>query len=493
MQAKNSLNCVAFDCGNSSVRVVLGQYDGKRIHMEVVHQVENREIEVQGIFYWDILHIFHELQKGLQMAYRKCGRIDSVGVCTWGIDFGLLNKQGQLLGNPMCYRNSLAAGVLSELDSNTRRFMFDQTGIHNDQINTIYQLLGYRRAFPETYDIADRLLLIPDLLVYLFTGEQRGEPTIASTTQYYNVTDNDYSQSVLQHWNLDPALLPPLVQNAELIGCLKRSIADELHINACPFICVPSHDTACAIAAIPASSEDFLYVSSGTWGLIGTELQKPIISDAVYEKGFANEGGAFSTTTFLKNSAGMFIIQRVRRELRAQGIDLSWDEIVSLGKQAEDASLVFNPNHPSLFNPPSMLEAIRKLLAQTGQKENCSHAEVIRAVYGSMALCYKAVTDDIAAITQKEYPTLHIVGGGAQNQFLNQLCADATGKQVIAGPYEATSLGNIGVQLIYHKAADHSLAAVRNILRDSIDSVAYSPQETLRASQYDTFLEVCSL
>lgn len=492
MQTKPSLNCVAFDCGNSSVRVVLGRYDGERIHMEVLHQVENREIEVQGIFYWDILYIFRELQKGLQMAYRKCGHIDSVGVCTWGIDFGLLNAQGQLIGNPMCYRNSLAAGVLSELDDEALRFMFDNTGIHNDQINTVYQLLGYRRAFPESYGIAKQLLMTPDLLVYLFTGEKRGEPTIASTSQYYSVTDNDYSDPVLNRWNINKSLLPPLVQNAQCIGYLKKSIADELHVNPCPFICVPSHDTACAIAAIPATGEDFLYVSSGTWGLIGTELQTPIVDDAVYQKGFANEGGAFSTTTFLKNSAGMFIIQRVRNELRAKGNNLSWDEIVALGKQAQDDSLVFDPNHKSLFNPPSMLEAIRSLLAQTGQKQNCTDAEAIRAVYESMALNYKAVTDDIASVTKKEYPHLHIVGGGAQNRFLNQLCANATGKKVIAGPFEATSLGNIGVQLIYHNSAQSSLSAVRDILRNSVDTSVYAPQGTLNASMYDKFLEVCN-
>jgi len=483
-------NIVAFDCGNSSIRVILGRFDGEHIEPTLVHQVEQKEIEINGLFYWDILYIFSELQKGLQAAYRECGRIDSAGICTWGIDFGMIGGQGQLISNPLCYRNSLGGRVLQRLSPDERRQMFDLTGIHNHQMNSLYQLKAYQEEFPEQLAAVKGILLIPDLLAYLFTGVRAGERTIASTTQYYSVIDKDYSKAVLEKFSLEPTLFPPLIENGAVIGEIKPEIANSLKINTFPFICVPSHDTACAAAAAPAAEGDFAFISSGTWNLIGTELAKPIVNDDVYASGLANEGGVFNTITLLKNSAGMFIIQRIRSEMAASGKKLSWDEIVAMAVSAGDDTLLFDPNDGSLYNPASMTEAIRMLFTKTGQNASCSLEEVIRSVYESLAQSYKYVLDGIEKITGKTYESIHIIGGGSKNGFLNQLAADATGKRVYAGPSEATGLGNIGVQIASAFTGRDKLKEIRRIIRQSVHTEEYLPCTVNHADKYKRYLEL---
>jgi len=474
---QNSKNYVAFDCGNSSVRVILGQFDGETVTTELIHQVEHKEVWINGYFYWDILHIFTELKKGLAMAARKCGHIDSAGICTWGIDFGMMGQQGQLLANPLCYRNGLGNDILQTLDERERRFMFDATGIHNHQMNSLYQFLAYKKTFPEQVACAKTILLTPDLLNFLFTGTMSAERTITSTTQYYSVIDHQYSEKVAEKFALDMSLFPPLINNGETIGELRPEIAQDLNVNIFPFICVPSHDTASAVTAVPASEKNFIFISSGTWSLIGTELNAPIVSDGVYDAGLANEEGAFQSTTLLKNSAGMFIIQRIRAELDAKAKKLSWDEIVAMAKSSSDDSLLFDPNNERLFNPPSMIGEIRKLLAETGQNGDCSVADIIRSVYRSIAMSYRYTIESIAAVTGKEYGQVYIIGGGSKNMFLNQLVADVTGMVVTAGPVEATSLGNIMVQLTHFDDRFSTLADLRGVVRRSIDTQVFAPQK----------------
>ncbi len=485
---KDIKNIVAFDCGNSSIRVILGRFDGESMQTQVVHQVEQKEIAVNGYFYWDILRIFTELKRGLMMAHRQCGRIDSAGVCTWGIDFGMIGHQGQLLGNPLCYRNGMGAKIIEELSEQEQREMFDLTGIQNHQMNSLYQLAAYEKAFPEQAGAAESILLIPDLLCYLFTGEKKGERSIASTTQYYNVTEKQYSDPVLLKFSLDASLFPPLADNGDVIGTLSQHIADELKINRFPFVCVPSHDTASAVAAVPADEKDFIFLSSGTWGLIGTELEEPIVNDEIYQSGLTNEQGAFSTITLLKNGAGMYIVQRIRAELSVEGKKLSWDEMVKMAQRAKDDSLLFDPNDERLFNPPCMIDAIREILRETGQNGDCSIEEIIRAFYESVAMSYKYTADQISAVTKKEYKGFYIIGGGSNNMFLNQLVASATGMNVTAGPAEATSLGNVMVQLAHFDDKFYDLSALRTIVRRSIKTRQFKPQVS-SGGKYNRFLE----
>lgn len=462
-------NYVAFDCGNSSIRVLSGLFDGEKIETQLVHQVPNEAIEVNGIFYWDILYIFRELQAGLQKAYLEYGSVESVGISTWGIDFGLLGKSGQLLGNPLCYRNTFGETVLKDLSKSDKNKIFKATGILDHPMNSLYQLLGIREYLPEYYKEAEQFLLIPDLLAWLFTGEICGEPSIASTTQILNMRDWSYSSEILDHFKLASSLFPHLTKHGEVYGHLKQNIADSLKINVCPFVSIPSHDTASAVVSVPATSDDFLFISSGTWSLIGTELKEPIINDDVYREGFANEGGALGTITFLKNSTGMHILQNIKREMEKDGQKYSWDELVNMADSCTDIVPVFDPNNISFYNPSDMPQAICEYV-----KKELSVSEVLASAYISLACSYKHSIEKIEKLSDKKYNVIHIVGGGCRNDNLNQISSDITGKIVITGPEEATSLGNIGIQLLKDKPS-LNLFQIRQILKKSIVTRSFNP------------------
>jgi rhamnulokinase len=462
MDTKEKKVSVAFDCGNSSFRIVVGLYDGEKINMDVIAQVQNSAIQINSLFYWDILHIFDGLKQGLKMAYQKYGHIDSIGICTWGIDFGLLDKNGYLLSNPLSYRNSFSERELSALSADEKRQMFELSGIQNNRINSLYQLLGIKRLMPELFSLARHFLLTPDLLVYMFTGQMSTEFSITSTTQLLDVKTGQYSDAILSKFGLPPAMFKKLKHHGEVLGYLSDSIAAELGINVCPVICVPSHDTACAVTAVPTMQDDFLFISSGTWSLIGTELKEPIIDQRVYERNFANEGGAFGTITLLKNSTGMHILQGLKNQLESDGHPYSWDSIVKIAQGYNGKICIFNPNATELFNPKNMIKAVKELMGET----NDDIGQLFTSVYYSLAYSYMHAVEQIQEITGKDYKNIYIVGGGSQNEYLNQLIADVTGKTVIAGPKEATSLGNVAIQLKYHHK-DFTLNDVRKTIQAS--------------------------
>ena len=459
---KETINCVAFDCGNSSFRTMLGKYDGKHLTMEVVDKVPHNAIEVNGLYYWDILKIFDGLKQGLKKAYHIVKKIDSIGICTWGIDFGFIDQNGFLLANPLSYRNPIGEEELSALSDVERRWMFDQTGIQNHRMNSIYQLQGIKRIMPNLLNIADRFLLIPDLLNYLFTGVVNSEFSIASTTQILDVRTKQYSQNVIDRFGYKKDLFPPLKPHGSVIGNLRTSICEELRIPSCKVICVPSHDTACAVTAVPAKEDDFIFISSGTWSLIGTELEEPLISELVYDHNFANEGGVLETITLLRNSTGMHILQGIKKELKVEGQDYSWDEMIQIAKNYDGEISFYDPNSSALFNPASMISAIKGLM----QSVDGSLGQVLASSFSSLAYTYRVTIEQIEEITGKLYPSIYIVGGGSQNMFLNQLTADFTGKSVISGPTEATSFGNIGVQLM-EKIKGFGLKDIREMVRQS--------------------------
>ncbi len=480
-----SVNCVAFDCGNSSFRTVLGTFDGTRTNMEVILQVPHNTIEINGLYYWDILHIYEGLKQGLREAYLRAGHIDSIGICTWGVDFGFLDSNGYLLANPLCYRNSIGEEQISALTEDEKRWVFEKTGIQNNRINSLYQLAGIKQTLPGLFSIADHLLMIPDLLNYFFTGEKYTEFSIASTTQLLDVRNLNYAKEVLDRFGIPEAMCKPLKQHGEVIGMLKQSIAEELRIPVCPVICVPSHDTACAVAAVPAKEEDFLFISSGTWSLIGTELQAPKITSEVYQRDFANEGGVFNTITMLKNSAGMHILQCIRRDLESDGKKYTWDEIVRLARSYQGEAALFDPNSYELFNPKNMIAAIQTLI----KDQDAGIEKVLSSTYTSLAFIYRKTVEQIQEVTGKEYSSIHIVGGGSQNAYLNQLTADLTGKTVYSGPKEATSLGNIGVQLVSH-IKNFGLAEIREMVRNSEPILKFNPDLQRDIHYIDTRYQV---
>ena len=478
-----SINCIAFDCGNSSFRTILGRFDGKHLSIEVVSRISHNPVEINGLYYWDILKIFEGLKQGLREAAHMVEKIDSIGICTWGIDFGFLDQSGYLLANPLSYRNTIGEEEVSSLSDIERRWMFDQTGIQNNRINSLYQLEGIKRIMPSLFKSADRFLMVPDLLNYFFTGVVCSEFSIASTTQILDVRTKRYSRKVMERFNLNPNLFPPLLKHSSVIGNLRESIVEELRIPSCKVVCVPSHDTACAVTAVPAKEEDFIFISSGTWSLIGTELKEPNMSDSVYVRDFANEGGVLDTITLLRNSTGMHILQRIKQNLMAQDRDYSWGEIVGIAKNYKGKVSLFDPNSFALFNPTSMILAIQGLM----KSSDGTLGQVLASSFASLAYTYRLTIEQIQEITGKFYPSIYIVGGGSQNVFLNQLTANFTGKTVISGPKEATSYGNIGVQLM-GQIDDFCLKDIREMVcqSESISTILPDSErdKSLIESQY---------
>ena len=469
-------NCVAIDCGNSSIRVSLGRFDGRAFATTVIDQAEHHEILVNGVWHWDILFLFSRIKQSLKKAHALCGRIDSAGISTWGIDHGLFDAGGLLLANPFCYRNPFGQEALARLDERERRFLFDATGIQCDKINTIFHMLGYRDKFPAYWGAAKSALLIPDLLNFLLTGERNSDASITSTTQLYDVVGERYATAVFDRFRLDPALFPEVLPHGVERGVLRRDIADELGINAFPVVNVPSHDTAAAVAALPRIDDGRrpLFISSGTWCLIGVELPRPLVNDAVYRAGLANEAGALGTTTLLKNSAGLFIAQRLKRECESAGSARSWDDITAAIDRSRPACGLIDPNDESFFNPPAMREAIAGYLRKRGHRAPEDEAGYFRVVYESLAHSYKLVIDDIERAVGEPLPVLNIIGGGARNGLLNRFAAEATGRRVVAGPAEATSLGIMAMQL-FREGSVKTLADVRRVAAASSHTAEYAP------------------
>ncbi len=385
----------------------------------------------------------------MRQAYDLCGRIDSAGISTWGIDHGLLGENGLLLANPQCYRNPFGQQALEELSAGERRALFDATGSQCDKINSVFQMAGYRRRYPEYWRAARDILLIPDLLNFFLTGEKNSDACIASTTQLYDVRNECYAAPVFEKFGIDPGLFPPVLRHGEARGRLRPELADELGINRFDLTCVPGHDTAAAVAAIPCANPDDhpLFISSGTWSLIGVECEKPLTNDAVFAAGLANEAGMTGTTTLLKNSAGLFIAQRLKLECDAGGDKKSWDDIIRDIRLDEECGRV-DPNAPEFFNPPSMRDAIARHLEARGCPVPADDAGYFRVVYESLAHSYRETIEQLEAVTGTVFPVIHIIGGGSRNRLLNRVTAQITGKTVLAGPAEATSWGTMAAQLL---------------------------------------------
>ncbi len=477
---KESIKCVGFDCGNSSVRTVIGFYDGESISSEVIMQMPNHSINVNGINFWDILNIYESMQIGLKAAETKYGKIDSVGISTWGIDFGIIGKSGHLIGNPLCYRNNFGLRGLESIEETTKKRLFDLSGIQNHPMNSMYQLLGIREMMPEYYNNAKDILFIPDLLYFMFTGEKGTENTIASTSQLLDMRTQDYSDSIFKLTGLDRNMFHPIIPHGQERGGLLDSIANHLQIdNKIPFISVPSHDTASAVVATPASDEQFVFISSGTWSLIGTERKSPVINNKVYELSFANEGGAANTITLLKNSAGMHILQNIKNELeQIKSRKYEWPELISMAEGAGLSVGLYDPNHQSLYNPDKMIEAVSELSGETDIER------ILASSFISLACSYREAITDLENICEYSFDAIHIIGGGSRNSHLNQITANITGKTVVTGPEEATSLGVIASQILYHSPTSN-LKSIRQAVAAGTKTGNFTPDTAF--PRYDIY------
>lgn len=482
---------LAFDLGASSGRAILGTLENGKLQLTEVHRFENQMQYINGHFFWNIFTLFSELKTGLKKCIQEHGvQPESIGVDTWGVDFVHLNKEGMIISLPFAYRDSRTDTSMEDLfEVVPKDEVYLQTGIQFMQFNSLFQLFSMVKDQSSLLEITDKILFVPDALNYLFSGEAATEFTIASTSQLIVPGKKEWQSSLLKKAGIDESFLTEIVEPGTVIGKIKEDVAKETGSDPVPVVAVAGHDTASAIVSVPANDKNYAYISSGTWSLMGIESEVPLVSEKTLEMNYTNEGGVEGTTRFLKNIMGMWLIQECRRAWLEEK-NYTWDEMVQLAKGSEPFKYLINPDDSVFLNPGDMPKAIADYCAKTGQGTPESHAEIIRCVYDSLALKYRFTLEQILTVSEQPIERIHIIGGGANNKFLNQLTADATKLKVIAGPTEATATGNILVQA-KAMGALKSLAEMRELVRASFEVEEYSPNPDLDwDSAYQKYLSI---
>lgn len=468
---------IACDLGAESGRVMLGAFDGTRLTLEEVHRFPNRPLRLQGTLRWDLPGLYREILHGLTLVTARQLPIASVSVDAWAIDFALQKGAEPLLRLPFHYRdarNEPAFHRVRNPDFDAR--VFEHTGIQFIPLNTLYQFLADQVEALGTLEFADRFLMVPDWFHFLLSGRAVCEETNASTTQMYDPRSRTWSEELISLFGFPRHIFPEIVAPGTVLGSLTAEIADTTKLGPVPVIAGCTHDTAAAVAAVPAQGEDWAYLSSGTWSLIGVELNQPLINDAAREANFTNEVGYGGTIRFLKNLSGLWLLQECRRIWAKTTSGLDYAEIVRLASEAEPSRSVFNPLDLRFHAPADMTAEIRAACREQGQPEPETPGQFARAIFESLALLYTEHLDLLERLTGRTLRVLHIVGGGSQNALLNQLTASASGRTVLAGPVEATALGNVLSQLLALGRLD-SLAAAREVVRASSTPTRFEPQD----------------
>ena len=467
---------LAFDIGAGSGRAILGTLDGCKVTLEEIHRFPNEMILRDGHYYWDINRLFEELMTGLRLCVKKLNIIPaSIGIDTWGVDFGLLDGNNQLIGNPFAYRDSLTDEAMEQVFKLIRpKELYTKTGIQFLRFNTLFQLWALNKKFPNHLLQADKLLFIPDLLGYLFTGVIFSEYTIASTSQMLNPKTRNWYPDLLMRLGLPIHILDDIVEPGTHIGTLKPGILSELGINAISVVAVGAHDTASAIAAIPAEGKNWAYISSGTWSLMGIETDHPILNEASFKYLFTNEGGVGKTIRYLKNITGLWLLQECKKIWDKVEV-VSYSDLISQCKKVKPFQSLVDPDDPIFMNPDNMPAAIREYCLNTGQSAPETIPEFARCIFESLALKYRAVLIQLKEVSPHPIEKIHMIGGGSLNALLCQFTADATGLPVIAGPAEATALGNILVQIASHQGLS-GLDTLRSYALNSVQTITYLPK-----------------
>ncbi|MFH1084175.1 MAG: rhamnulokinase family protein [Chloroflexota bacterium] len=470
-------NYLAFDLGASGGRAIVGALDGGKLSLSVIHRFPNGPVNVLGRYYWDALRLFEELKAGLA-AYRQAFSctLDGLGVDTWGVDYALLGRNDELLGNPRHYRDPRTEGMLDRAFGRVpREEIFQRTGIQFMEINTLYQLLAMRAQGDPTLDQATALLMMPDLFNYWLTGVKACEFSDATTTQMYDPRAGDWARGLLAQLDLPTSMLQPVIQPGTVLGRLHPALADECGLEPPTVIAPACHDTGSAVAAVPAAGGPYAYISSGTWSLMGVESPAPVITAESLAYNFTNEGGVLGTTRLLKNIMGLWLLQECRRTWASEGQDLSWDAITALAVAAPAFGPLVEPDAHDFLRPGDMPARIRAFCARTGQAEPATPGAIARCAMESLACKYRWVLDKLERMQGHRLETIHIVGGGCQNKLLCQLAADAAQRPVVAGPIEATAIGNVLMQAL----AQGRIAALsegRQIVRASFQLDHYTPR-----------------
>jgi rhamnulokinase len=476
-------NFLAYDLGAESGRAVLGALDGSKLSLKEMHRFANPTGRMNGHLHWNLLAQWEELKTGLRKAASSGVRIDGIGVDTWGVDFGLIGRGGEILGTPFHYRDARTDGMLEEVFKIVpREQVFNTTGIQFMQLNSLYQLYAMARAKSSALSAAETLLFMPDLFNFLFTGVRKSEFSIATTSQFYDPRKRAWATEMLTKLGIPTHILPEVVPSGTVIGELQGDICKECGAQPIPVIAPATHDTGSAVAAVPASARpsstpDWCYISSGTWSLMGVELLEPLINDKSLKYNYTNEGGVGGTIRFLKNIMGLWLVQECRRQWVREGREYSYAELTSAAASAKPLAALINPDDAPFGAPGEMPAKIDDFCTRTGQAPPQDVGAYVRACLDSLALTYRRTLEGLEDILGTRINTIHIVGGGVQNELLTQMTADACGRTVIAGPVEATAIGNILVQAMATGDV-RSLADARAIVRESFEVKTYQPRET---------------
>lgn len=469
------VRALAFDFGASSGRAVIGSFDGEKTTFHEVHRFSNDPVTIGGTLYWDVLRLYHEIEQGILKA-KADGGFDSIGIDTWGVDFGLVDKEGRLLSNPIHYRDAGNNGMVERAAALIAKDeMYAITGIQFMDFNSAFQLLRLREDDPALLERADRLLFMPDLFNFFLTGRAAAEYTIATTSQLIDLKTKNWSDRMTDALGIERRLLPDVIQPGQVLGTLRREIAERLGVPRVPVIAVCGHDTQSAITAAPAEEKDFAFISSGTWSLFGTETHTPVVTREARRLNITNEGGYGGTISFLKNICGLWLIQESRRQYAREGKEYSFAELETLARAAEPFRSLIDPDDPCFAPVGDIPERVRAFCRRTGQPVPEDVGSVIRCIYESLALKYRVTLEGISSCTGKAYPRLYVFGGGTKDRLLLQMTADSCAVPVSAGPVEATVLGNLSVQLMAVGALP-DLATARKAVAAGAETKQYTPQ-----------------
>ncbi|CAM3636173.1 rhamnulokinase [Marinicrinis lubricantis] len=488
------MSILAYDLGASSGRAIIGRLNDSKMEVEELHRFPNDPVQIGNRLHWDILRLFHEMKQGLLKAKNQGVDVQSLGIDSWAVDFGLIGENGELLGNPYHYRDSHTDGVMEQVFQEIpKEEIFRKTGIQFLTFNTIFQLAAMKRANHPMLQQAKHFLMIPDLLRYFFTGERYSEFSNATTTQLYNPVQGGWDADLLNQLGISEAWFGKVLPSGSQAGALRTSLCEELGIGRIPVVAVAEHDTSSAVAAVPATDKHFAYLSCGTWSLMGTEVDAPVINDLALKLNFTNEGGAYGTFRLLKNIMGLWILQESKRQWEREGMSASFPELIRMAEGAPAFASLIDPDDPLFLPPGDMPSRIREYCKRTGQAVPEGPGAVVRCILESLALKYKYVLEWTEKLSGHTYGGLHMVGGGIHNILLCQWTANAIGKPVWTGPAEGSAIGNLAVQWI-SQGVIKDIWEARRLIRDSFGVTMVEPEFGSEWTEaYEKFRELTGL
>jgi rhamnulokinase len=465
----NKNKFLAIDLGASSGRGIVGEFEDKKITLHEISRFNNQVVRIFGSHCWNIYDLYENIKLSIKKAFVEYDELSGIGIDSWGLDFVFLDKYGNVIGLPNTYRDNRTDGIPEKVFKKiSKQVIYKETGIQFLKINTLYQIYSYKLKNPDMFQYVDKILFLPDYLNYLFTGKKLNEYTISSTSQILKADTKCWSDNILKSLGISKELFFNVSEPGSVIAEMHGKVKEELNVPSVDLLLVSSHDTASAIVSVPAEGDDWAYLSSGTWSLIGAELDAPIINDETYKNNYTNEGGAFNKIRFLKNVSGMWLLQESKRIWEERGIKYTYDDLIENASKAKSFQGFIDTDADIFLKPENMPDAINEFLVKTGQEEVMDNFSIVRIIFESLALKYREVIEVLQKLINKNINVLHIIGGGSKNDLLNQMTADSTGLKIVAGPTEATALGNLLLQA-KAKGIISTLGEAREIVRNSFE------------------------